>query len=95
MNMHRDVVRWLLTPTLALRAILTTLLVSIGSVVLPSPTGVRRDGGPENAALRKPGQLVDIGGRRINMLCAGSGCPTVILMAGYSVGRWSGTKPSP
>jgi pimeloyl-ACP methyl ester carboxylesterase len=29
-----------------------------------------------------PGQLVDIGGRRINMHCAGTGTPTVILMAG-------------
>lgn len=30
----------------------------------------------------EPGQLVDIGGRRINMQCAGTGKPTVILMAG-------------
>ncbi len=34
-----------------------------------------------------PGQLVDIGGRRINLHCAGAGGPTVILMAGLS--SWS------
>ena len=30
----------------------------------------------------EPGQLVDIGGRRINMHCMGAGGPTVVLMAG-------------
>jgi pimeloyl-ACP methyl ester carboxylesterase len=35
----------------------------------------------------EPGQLVDIGGRRINVYCTGSGAPTVILMAGIS--SWS------
>ena len=34
-----------------------------------------------------PGQLVDIGGRRINLYCTGSGAPTVVLMAGIS--SWS------
>jgi pimeloyl-ACP methyl ester carboxylesterase len=35
----------------------------------------------------EPGQLVDIGGRRINLYCIGSGTPTVVLMAGSS--SWS------
>jgi pimeloyl-ACP methyl ester carboxylesterase len=42
-----------------------------------------------------PGQLVDIGGRRINLHCAGAGGPTVILMAGifsWSV-VWYKTQP--
>ena len=34
-----------------------------------------------------PGQLVDIGGRRINLHCTGAGSPTVILMAGSA--SWS------
>lgn len=29
-----------------------------------------------------PGQLVDVGGRRMNIICSGSGSPTVILEAG-------------
>ena len=35
----------------------------------------------------EPGQLVDIGGRRINLHCTGAGGPTVILMAG--IFSWS------
>jgi hypothetical protein len=35
----------------------------------------------------EPGQLVDIGGRRINLHCTGSGAPTVVMMAGIS--SWS------
>jgi len=35
----------------------------------------------------KPGQLVDIGGRRINLRCTGNGGPAVILMAGLL--HWS------
>lgn len=35
----------------------------------------------------QPGLLVDIGGRRINLSCTGSGTPTVVLMAGIS--SWS------
>ena len=43
----------------------------------------------------KPGQLVNIGGRRINLHCTGAGGPTVILMAGlfsWSV-VWYKTQP--
>ena len=43
----------------------------------------------------QPGQLVDIGGRHINMQCAGAGTPTVILLAGlfsWSV-VWYKTQP--
>jgi pimeloyl-ACP methyl ester carboxylesterase len=31
-----------------------------------------------------PGRLVDVGGRRLHMLCAGSGSPTVVVEAGAS-----------
>jgi pimeloyl-ACP methyl ester carboxylesterase len=87
MNMRRDVVSWLLIPTFALRATLTALAValplSISDIVLAQP-----EPAPATAEdLRmlpyaEPGQLVDIGGRHINMQCAGTGKPTVILMAG-------------
>jgi len=43
----------------------------------------------------EPGQRVDIGGRRINLHCTGTGDPTVILMAGlfsWSV-VWYKTQP--
>lgn len=72
---------------LALRATVTalsaTLLHSVGDVVL-----ARSQLEPATAEDQRmlpyvePGQLVDIGGRHINMHCAGSGSPTVVLMAG-------------
>jgi pimeloyl-ACP methyl ester carboxylesterase len=86
--------------TFALRVILAalaaTLLLSIGDVVLAESTPA-----PATAADQRmlpyvePGQLVNIGGRRINLHCTGEGGPTVILMAGlfsWSV-VWYKTQP--
>src|SRR5437763_1797599 len=42
-----------------------------------------------------PGRLIDIGGRRLQIYCAGKGRPTVILMAGggaYSI-DWALVQP--
>jgi pimeloyl-ACP methyl ester carboxylesterase len=83
MNVHRDVVRRLLIPTLA-----TTLLLSISGVVLAQPEPVQAV--VEDTSMLpyvEPGQRVDIGGRRINLRCTGIGSPAVILMAGAS--SWS------
>jgi len=83
-------------PTFALRAILAALLLSIGDVVLAQATPA-----PSMAEDQRilpyvePGQLVNIGGRRINLHCTGAGGPTVILMAGlfsWSV-VWYKTQP--
>lgn len=78
--------------TLALRAALAVLapavLLSTGDVTLAQPTPSRATA--EDTRLlpyATPGQLVDIGGRRINLVCSGSGGPTVVLMAGSS--SWS------
>jgi pimeloyl-ACP methyl ester carboxylesterase len=72
------------------------LLLSFGAVVAVQP-----EPPPATAEDQRmlpyvqPGQLIDIGGRRINMHCAGSGSPTVILVAGifsWSV-VWYKTQP--
>jgi pimeloyl-ACP methyl ester carboxylesterase len=70
--------------TFALRAILAAaLLLSIGDVVLAEPTPAPAMGEDQRLLpYVEPGQLVDIGGRRINLHCTGAGGPTVILMAG-------------
>jgi pimeloyl-ACP methyl ester carboxylesterase len=99
MNMRRDVVPWLLVPTFARRVALAGLaaaLLSIGGVVpaQPEPAPATAED-PRLLPYVQPGQLIDIGGRRINMHCAGSGHPTVILMAGifsWSV-VWYKTQP--
>src|SRR6516165_11748151 len=94
--MRRDVVPWLHMPTLAPRAIVGVLLLSIGSGVLAGPEPAPAVA--EDLRLLpyiQSGQLVDIGGRHINMHCAGAGKPTVILLAGifsWSV-VWYKTQP--
>lgn len=70
--------------TLSLLLALTPLLgqlVAAQSPVLAKPE--------DNRILHyaQPGQLVDIGGRRINLQCEGTKSPTVILMAG--IFSWS------
>jgi pimeloyl-ACP methyl ester carboxylesterase len=80
-------------PALALGATLTALtaalLLSISDIVLAEPAPAPPT--TEDQRLlpyAQPGQLVDIGGRRINLQCmGGSGGPTVILMAG--IFSWS------
>ena len=100
MNTRRDVVPWLLMPTFARRV----TLVALGAALLLSSGGlVPAQPGPAPATAEdqrmlpylQPGQLIDIGGRRINMHCSGSGGPTAILMAGifsWSV-VWYKTQP--
>ena len=80
----------------ALCAILVALPLSVGNVVLAQPAPappVTED--QRFLPYAQPGQLIDIGGRHINMHCAGTGTPTVILMAGlfsWSV-VWYKTEP--
>jgi pimeloyl-ACP methyl ester carboxylesterase len=79
-------------PTLARRAILAaqaaSLLLSISDIVLAEPTAAPAIAEDQRMLpYVEPGQMVDIGGRRINMHCTGSGGPTVVLMAG--IFSWS------
>src|SRR6266403_610249 len=87
-------------PTLALRAILAALaaalLLSISGIVLAEPTPAPAIAEDQRILpYVEPDQLVNIGGRRINLHCTGAGGPTVILMAGlfsWSV-VWYKTQP--
>jgi pimeloyl-ACP methyl ester carboxylesterase len=83
-------------PRFAPHGILAGLLLSICGVVFAQPSPA-----PSMAEDQRilpyvePSQLVDIGGRRINLHCTGAGGPTVILMAGifsWSV-VWYKTQP--
>lgn len=81
-----------LIPVFALRSMLTVLgaalLLFICRVSLAQPKSAAATA--EDTRLLPyvvPGQMVDIGGRRINLHCAGAGGPTVVLMAG--IASWS------
>lgn len=83
MKIHPNVVPWSFMPALA-----AALLFSRGEVVLAQPTAMSAITEDVRALpYVQPGRLVDIGGRRINLQCSGSGAPTVVLMSGLA--SWS------
>ena len=72
---------------LALRATVialsAALLLFVGDVVLAQSDAASKTAEDQRSLpYTHAGQLIDVGGRRINMHCAGSGSPTVVLMAG-------------
>lgn len=77
--------------THALRAILAAVaaawLFPVDVVLAQSEPVAAAAEDPRLLPYLEPGQRVDIGGRRINLYCTGSGAPTVVLMAGIS--SWS------
>lgn len=87
MRTRRDFLRTAAS-TLAVHAVLalTPVLVA-GAAQAGAPA---ESAAPEDSRLlpyAAPGQLVEIGSRRINLTCSGTGSPTVVLMAGLS--SWS------
>lgn len=70
-------------PSATLNAIFATaLLLLFSEIVLAQPAAPSRAEDERMLPYAKPGQLIDIGGRRVNLQCAGAGGPTVVLMAG-------------
>src|SRR5579872_5707630 len=94
MNMHRTLLPRLLTPAFALLASLVLPLLSIGEAALAQAPATAED--QRMLPYTRAGQRIDIGGgRHINMHCAGTGTPTVILASGifsWSV-VWYKTQP--
>jgi len=72
---------------------LAALLLSIGEIALAQAPAMVED--QRMLPYAEPGQRIDIGGRHINLHCAGTGTPAVILLAGifsWSV-VWYKTQP--
>jgi pimeloyl-ACP methyl ester carboxylesterase len=76
--------RWLVLAVIA-----TLLVVAIAGGVVTVAAATRR---PVQSA---PGQMIDVGGRRLYIECTGSGSPTVVLQAGLgaSSSSWAGIAP--
>jgi pimeloyl-ACP methyl ester carboxylesterase len=96
MRMHRATVPRRLATTLSLRAVVATLLLSTTAVLAQTSPAPAIAEDQRVLPYVMPGQLVDIGHRRINLQCSGSGGPTVILMAGIFSWSlvWYKTQPS-
>ena len=78
----------MLMRTLATRAVVGAVVFFISNAVLAQPQPVPAVAEDQRLLpYVRPGQLVDIGGRRINLHCTGTGGPTVILLAG--IFNWS------
>lgn len=87
LEMRRDVPgqsRWLVGALIAVLLLIAVAgaLATVGAALTPRAAG--------------SGQLVDVGGRRLYLECAGSGSPTVILQAGLggSATAWERIAPT-
>jgi len=61
---------------------LFTILVLVG--VIGTPALAVQGSDPARELPAAPGRLIDVGGRRMHLLCSGAGTPTVVLEAGAS-----------
>ena len=79
----------------SLRAILAILLLFTSNAVFAQSASPPKVEDERILPYAQSGQLIDVGGRHINMYCVGTGSPTVVLMAGifsWSV-VWYKTQP--
>lgn len=67
-----------MTPVQAVLAVMLVAATTMAQVPEPQRTGTQAELPPP------PGRLIDVGGRRLHLLCSGEGSPTVILEAGAS-----------
>jgi pimeloyl-ACP methyl ester carboxylesterase len=65
-----------------MRAIVVTSILLFVSAAGAAEPPVTATPDPALAAYAKPGELVDIGARKLNLRCSGSGAPVVLLEAG-------------
>ena len=71
--------------------LLLTLLIS--TIAVSGQQGTRI--APQDVVYTRPGQLVDVGGFRLNLYCMGSGSPTVVFDSGWGdwAPAWSKVQP--
>jgi len=71
------------------------LLAVFVSTIAPSVQQGTGASSPEDMMYAHPGQLVDVGGFRLNLYCTGSGSPTVVFDSGWEdwAPAWSKVQP--
>jgi len=74
--------------------LVSTILISV-SVVAASGQQPGTPSPPADIVYANPGQLVDVGGFRLNLYCMGSGSPTVVFDSGWGdwAPAWSKVQP--
>ena len=75
------------------RGFLFAVLVS--AIAVCGQHATNRASSPADILYAQPGQLVDVGGFRLNLYCSGSGSPTVLFDSGYEdwAPAWSTVQP--
>ena len=73
--------------------LLLTLLIS--TIAVWGQQGATSGNAPADIVYARPGQLVDVGGFRLNLYCMGSGSPTVVFDSGWGdwAPAWSKVQP--
>jgi len=71
------------------------LAVFISTVAVSGQQLASGSSAPEDIVYAHPGQLVDVGGFRLNLYCMGSGSPTVVFDSGWGdwAPAWSKVQP--
>ena len=71
------------------------LLSAVLFATVTSGQEASKNGIPADIVYARPGQLVDVGGFRLNLYCVGSGSPTVVFDSGWGdwAPAWSTVQP--
>ncbi len=79
--------------TISMRGVLRAVL--IGAIVLAQVGAMPKKPSYDASSYLHPKRLIDVGGRRMNIICSGTGSPTVILDAGLGNGAdiWRLVQP--
>src|ERR1700678_1413310 len=71
------------------------LAVLVSTIAAPAQQEAVRGSSPADMIYAQAGQLVDVGGFRLNLYCTGSGSPTVVFDSGWEdwAPAWSTVQP--
>jgi pimeloyl-ACP methyl ester carboxylesterase len=74
-------------------ALLLTVLIT--AITVWGQQNASRGGAPADIVYARPGQLVNVGGFRLNLYCMGSGSPAVVFDSGWGdwASAWSKVQP--